>query len=260
MFIKQDNTLKWDWILVAAVITMVLVVAGVLWFDVPLYFFMHQFDYRFWEFIGQFFGSDIWVYVSMPVFLITAILKHRAERGDQIINGTSRKIKVSFFASIWNFISHLKTNLKKMVVWLRFNDPMQKKRSYRIVSALSRVSFLVLCAVILQSIIVGPLKVILGRMRPIFLESFGDYGFVPFTIEWVFNSMPSGHTAASFAGLVSIGMFFPRLKFITWSIAILVGISRICTGAHFPADVILGAFIGMLAADIVKSVTSISNQ
>ena len=48
------------------------------------------------------------------------------------------------------------------------------------------------------------------------------------------------------------GMLVPKFKPLTWSISIIVGISRIAYGAHWPTDVILGAFIGMVAADIIK--------
>ncbi len=93
----------------------------------------------------------------------------------------------------------------------------------------------------------------MGRARPIFFEALGQTGFYPINFDWAFNSMPSGHTAASFAGLVMLGMLFPKIKPATWTIAIIIGASRVCYGAHWPTDVILGAFIGMVSADIIKS-------
>ena len=69
---------------------------------------------------------------------------------------------------------------------------------------------------------------------------------------WAWHSMPSGHTTVTFAGLVMIGMLAPRYKPFTWTLAVIVGLSRICIGAHWFSDVILGAFIGMVVADIVK--------
>ena len=101
--------------------------------------------------------------------------------------------------------------------------------------------------------IVGKLlKSIIGRMRLVFFEALDKVGFVPLSTDWAFNSMPSGHTFASFAGLVMLGLLAPRVKWFTWSLAIVIGLSRICVGAHWPSDVILGAFIGMVAADFVQ--------
>ena len=77
-------------------------------------------------------------------------------------------------------------------------------------------------------------------------------GFFPPSLDWAFNSMPSGHTAVSFAGLVMVGMLAPKYKVLTWTLAVVIGVSRVAVGAHWPSDVILGAFIGMVIADIVK--------
>ena len=95
------------------------------------------------------------------------------------------------------------------------------------------------------------LKFIIGRARPVLYEFVGLIGFFPFTRDTLFHSMPSGHTLASFAGLVMIGLLAPRAKWFTWSLAILIGVSRVCAGFHWPSDVIFGAFLGMVCADIV---------
>ena len=113
-------------------------------------------------------------------------------------------------------------------------------------------AFLIFSSVFSACIVTKVIKILLGRYRPIFFEALGDTGFSPFSIDWAFNSMPSGHTAATFAGLVMVGMLAPRVKPITWTLAIIVGFSRIYIGAHWPTDVILGAFIGMVVADLVK--------
>ena len=71
--------------------------------------------------------------------------------------------------------------------------------------------------------------------------------------------MPSGHTTVTFAGLVMMGLLAPRYKALTWTLAIMVGFSRVAVGAHWPTDVIFGAFLGMLIADIVKSILTKRN-
>jgi len=64
------------------------------------------------------------------------------------------------------------------------------------------------------------------------------------------RSFPSGHTASTF-GLVSfLSGEFPRLETLLWVVAILIGFSRIYVGAHFPADILFGAGLGYLLANI----------
>jgi undecaprenyl-diphosphatase len=59
------------------------------------------------------------------------------------------------------------------------------------------------------------------------------------------------HIAAVFGMLVSIGLVYPRLKPFLYTFSVLAGVARICMGDYFPTDVLFGAFIGMVSADIV---------
>ena len=116
--------------------------------------------------------------------------------------------------------------------------------------------FWVFCSVCSAAVVGGIIKLLLGRMRPIFYEALNTTGFFPFTMDWAFHSMPSGHTLASFAGLVMIGMVAPRGRWFMWALATIIGLSRVCVGAHWPSDVIVGAFIGTVAAIITKDILS----
>lgn len=56
--------------------------------------------------------------------------------------------------------------------------------------------------------------------------------------------MPSSHTAVAFAGCLVMAVFFPRARWVFWSLAIACGLSRMITGAHFASDVLVGGAIG----------------
>ncbi|MBC7100064.1 MAG: phosphatase PAP2 family protein [Methanobacteriales archaeon] len=73
-------------------------------------------------------------------------------------------------------------------------------------------------------------------------------------IEWVRPStivggysLPSGHSIAAFSGFLILGVKYGKLP-IFLLLAVLVGISRIYMGLHYPSDVIIGALLGILCA------------
>ena len=220
MFIRTDNTLKWNWILWGALITMALVFIGILGGDKLFYSFIHHSNCNPWVLsggflctlciiIGQFFSVKMWLILSF--LSVVGFFIYKARQNEFDFRFAFHKIKNSYV-------------------------------------------FYVFCSVLLAVLTTGVLKVLIGRSRPILFDALGKTYFEPWTFDTIFNSMPSGHSAASFAGLVMIGMLFPRVKWATWTLAIIIGLSRVYVGAHWGTDVIFGAFIGMLSADIVKSV------
>lgn len=62
-------------------------------------------------------------------------------------------------------------------------------------------------------------------------------------------AMPSGHTASAFMAAIFIARAYSLSGFKLvgiWCYAILVGVSRIAVGAHWPADIFAGAALGMM--------------
>ncbi len=107
--------------------------------------------------------------------------------------------------------------------------------------------YICICGAI--AIVVGDgLKYLLGRYRPIMLFDHNVYGLHFFSSEWALNSTPSGHTLRSFTILTALSMLYRRLTPVFIALAILIGASRVVVTAHYPSDIVFGAFIGIFTA------------
>ena len=91
------------------------------------------------------------------------------------------------------------------------------------------------------------LKNIIQRIRPydvmdslkILVDAEHDFSF------------PSGHTAASFAAVWAMRRMLPKKCWIPAIVlAVLISLSRLYVGVHYPTDVIGGAIVGIIAAEI----------
>jgi undecaprenyl-diphosphatase len=61
-------------------------------------------------------------------------------------------------------------------------------------------------------------------------------------------SFPSGHTAAAFVIATLISHFFQALQVPVYGWALLVGVSRIYLGVHYPTDILAGLAVGIICA------------
>ncbi|CAH2715188.1 Undecaprenyl-diphosphatase BcrC [Neobacillus rhizosphaerae] len=66
------------------------------------------------------------------------------------------------------------------------------------------------------------------------------------------SSFPSKHTALSFAFAASVFVYHRILGLSLWLISILVGLSRIWMGQHYPSDIIGSAILGNVTSFVVK--------
>ena len=62
------------------------------------------------------------------------------------------------------------------------------------------------------------------------------------------HSFPSGHTATSFAAATMLSLLLPRYRIPFFVLAVLIGLSRLYNGVHYPTDVLAGATLGVLVA------------
>ncbi len=99
----------------------------------------------------------------------------------------------------------------------------------------------VLTAVVITNI----LKYTINRPRP-----FVTYSFIEKVTSGGSPSFPSGHTSDAFVLATALSLAFPRwwvvLPAYIW--AFLMGYTRMGLGVHYPADVLVGALIGIASA------------
>jgi len=61
-------------------------------------------------------------------------------------------------------------------------------------------------------------------------------------------SFPSGHAAMAVAGALAATQIIPAAGWLLWPTALLVLVSRMYLGVHWPSDVLVGAVLGFLTA------------
>ena len=89
------------------------------------------------------------------------------------------------------------------------------------------------------------LKPMTGRIRPYDLLGFSI--LVPPLADF---SFPSGHTSASFAAATAIYAMNRKWGIAAYIFAVLMGVSRLYLGVHFPTDVLAGGIIGFVMAKL----------
>ncbi|MDD3370903.1 MAG: phosphatase PAP2 family protein [Alphaproteobacteria bacterium] len=111
-------------------------------------------------------------------------------------------------------------------------------------------AFFIFGTVGLSGIAVNIIKPLLGRARPRLWLTEGVYGFDPFTFfNFLWNSMPSGHSTTAFAVAYALIKMFPSAKILWLGYAVVLSLSRVIVDAHYLSDVLAGAAFGWLVSD-----------
>lgn len=90
-------------------------------------------------------------------------------------------------------------------------------------------------------------KHLFNRNRPI----LWDAAIAPLIKTPSSSSFPSGHSATAAAGSLTLSVIYPVLAPVFLVSGLLVALSRVYLGVHYPVDVLAGAFIGTLSAALL---------
>ncbi len=66
-------------------------------------------------------------------------------------------------------------------------------------------------------------------------------------------SFPSNHAANCFAGAGIMSWYFYRRRYLFYTLATLVAVSRVALGVHYPSDVVAGAILGFGVALVIRT-------
>lgn len=104
----------------------------------------------------------------------------------------------------------------------------------------------VLLTIALSYLIVdGVLKPLVARPRPSIEATDPPRHLPPLPRT---SSFPSGHAASTFGAAVAVSRMWPQGRVAWWTIAVLIGYSRLYLAHHYPFDVLGGALLGILLA------------
>lgn len=106
----------------------------------------------------------------------------------------------------------------------------------------------VVIAYLIRSAPVEWLKFLAGRPRPRQLEHLATTFTGP---SLHYHSFPSGHASFVFMFAIILGAYFPRWRWLAYTYAVFVSLTRVLCNAHFLSDVMLGGLIGALSGFLV---------
>jgi undecaprenyl-diphosphatase len=93
------------------------------------------------------------------------------------------------------------------------------------------------------SVVVASAKALAGRVRPCHTHAW--LHALPIALP-TDPSFPSGHAAGSFAFAAFVFTTHRRAGFALSCVALLIALSRVALGVHYPSDVAAGALLGTL--------------
>lgn len=192
--------------------------------------------------------SSGWIFIATFVLVLVFIpfdpgLSQRAQALPGSIVGFNKAI-TDFGTFRWMLYS---TGLFAILAYISARFLMSSPYSARVRTALRLFSYFFL-TIGSASIFVHLLKFLIGRARPELFVELGAYSFTPFSNDNLYESFPSGHSAAAGAFFGAFAMLIPRFRYVFMLLALIIGVSRVIVGAHYPSDVAAGLLLGLWTA------------
>lgn len=159
---------------------------------------------------------------AVDLWLFHALTPWQAPWLDRVLSGISL---IGTASTIWMLIA--------LVALFQPNNRMAAWRVYLVV-------------LVCYGVVDLALKPAIARPRPISVLAFDPPRDLPPMPRSL--SFPSGHTAAAFGSAMAVGRIWPHGRVLWWTLAVLMGYSRVYVGHHYPLDVAGGALVGVLVA------------
>ena len=96
-------------------------------------------------------------------------------------------------------------------------------------------------------------KYLFNRTRPF----LWDTEIAPLIKTPSSSSFPSGHSATAAAGALTLSILYPPFAPLLVLAGLLVVLSRVYLGVHFPFDVLAGVFMGTVTSSVVIGVAEL---
>jgi membrane-associated phospholipid phosphatase len=191
-------------------------------------------------------GIAIWLVVAF--FLVALLLDYRVSEALRHWPAGEK----AFFHWITQYGESAWVLVPTFVLWIagligwRILKPYWWRWTSRAVGLMSGFTFV---AVGVPGLVSAIFKRLLGRARPIWLETEGVFSFRFFSpTAWDFQSFPSGHATTSLAFALIATLLFGRYGSWVFIPAVLIALSRVVIQMHYLSDIVFGATLGFVLA------------
>jgi membrane-associated phospholipid phosphatase len=167
---------------------------------------------------------------------------------------------ITFFGNVayWELGGFLAVILFSLAAWVKRSTSSGRRLAGQ---AWRAVYFQ--ASLMMATLMVFSMKELVGRLRPPFflhdivsakiMASLHDFSTLQAIIEHHEKlSFPSSHSANAFAAAVAISQILPGGRWVFLVLAVLMAISRVVLNVHYASDVVMGAFMGVMAAVLIR--------